>query len=96
MRQGRLVFLSDYFGAGGMATGGAGIAALNSFEILSAMGARVQLISGYFTPDHIAQRSDVTGTGGEDLRSSSARRASLQAIYNPVRAKGVGLPAGRT
>ncbi len=83
MRQGRLVFLSDYFGAGGAATGGAGIAALNSFEILAGMGARVQLVSGYFTPNDVAQRPDVTLMDGEDLRSG-VKGAGLKAIYNPA------------
>ncbi len=86
MRQGRLVFLSDYFGAGGAATGGAGIASLNSFEILAGMGAQVQLVSGYFTPDDVARRPDVTQMGGEDLRAGAgvAGAAGLKAIYNPA------------
>ncbi len=83
MRPGRLVFLSDYFGAGGAATGGAGIASLNSFEILADMGAKVQLVSGYFTPDDVAGRPDVTLMGGEDLRSG-VKGAGLKAIYNPA------------
>ena len=47
------------------------------------MGPHVQLVSGYFTPDEIAGRPDVTLMGGEDLRSG-VRRAGLRAIYNPA------------
>jgi glycosyltransferase involved in cell wall biosynthesis len=82
MPPGRLVYLSDYFGPGGAATGGAGIAALESFEALAAMRARVQLVSGYLAPDAMAGREDVDLLGGEDLR---ARRgwSALKAVYNP-------------
>ena len=50
MAPGRLVYLSDYFGPGGAATGGAGIAALDSFDALVGLGARVQMIGGYLAP----------------------------------------------
>ncbi len=81
--RGRLVYLSDYFGAGGAATGGAGIAALESFEALVALGARVQLISGYLAPEGMAGRDDVDVLGGEDLRAAGGALSALKAIYNP-------------
>ena len=77
----RLVYLSDYFGAGGAATGGAGIAALESFEAMAALGAQVHLVSGYFAPDVMQDRKDVQVLEGEDLRSGGGRSA-LKAIYN--------------
>lgn len=82
MRPGRLVLLSDYFGADGAATGGAGVAALQSFEILGDLGARVELVSGYFTPEALRGRPDVRVLGGEDLRARGSAASAVQAIHN--------------
>lgn len=81
MAPGRLVYLSDYFGPGGAATGGAGIAALESFEAVAALGARVQLVSGYFAPESLRGRDGVKVLGGQDLRSGG-RLSALKAVYN--------------
>jgi glycosyltransferase involved in cell wall biosynthesis len=79
---GELVLLSDYFGPGGATTGGAGIAALDSFEALAARGARVRMVGGYLPVEASAHRTSVETLGGADLRPGGARSA-LKAIYNP-------------
>ena len=86
MRAGQFVYLSDYFGADGAATGGAGIASLQSFQALSTMGARVRLVAGYFAPDDIRRRADVQVLGGEDLRAAG-RGEALRALYNSEAAR---------
>lgn len=83
MRRGRLLYLSDYFGAGGAATGGAGIAALQSYEAVRDGGGEVGLLAGHHAPAELVTRGEAVLLGGRDLREGAAVGAAA-AIYNPA------------
>lgn len=82
MRPGRLLYLSDYFGAGGAATGGAGIAALQSYEAVRGRGADVSLLAGHHAPTAMVAAGEAMLLGGRDLRAGSPLGAAA-AIYHP-------------
>lgn len=83
MRRGRFLYLSDYFGADGAATGGAGIAALQSYAALREREADVSLLAGHHAPPDLVARGEATLLGGRDLREGSALGAAA-AIYHPA------------
>lgn len=78
MPDGRVVLVSDYAGAGGAATGGAGHVVLDSLAALRGYGVDARLIHGFGASSALG----AVALGGADLREAGARGA-MQAIYNP-------------
>lgn len=82
MRSGRAIVLSDYIGGNGAHSGGAGHAALDSYNALRAAGAQVSAIAGFGeVPADEADRFAVLG--GSDLRTGRTPDM-LRTIYNPA------------
>ena len=85
-RQGSLkvVFLSDYFGDDSAATGGAGGAALQSFEALRGLGIDVTLLAGFHAPAAMASDGRCIGLDGYDLREGTKGRlrTAVAAVWN--------------
>ena len=83
MRDGEALILSDYAGAGGAATGGAGVAVMDSFLALRSSSCRVKLLAGLDLPGRAAQEPGARSLGGEDLRAGSTL-AALRVVHNPA------------
>jgi len=82
MRSGRAIVLSDYIGGDGPGSGGAGHAALDSYNALRAAGADVRAIAGFGAGQGIAPER-FASLDGEDLRDRGVG-GMMRAIYNPA------------
>lgn len=89
--RGHVISMSDYYGAEGASTGGAGFTALRIADMLRAAGVDLEVIAGFAYPPERRSESHVTFLGGTDLRVTSQKSPSALAagLWNETARHGV-------